>query len=182
MQNARGQTGKLPLLFLLDEMPALGRMPQIEHALVYGRGYGVRILAVSQTIEKLRSVYPSSWRTFLSSDLCVFFGSTESEAAGYVSERLGKKTVLSRGENLSHSQSQKEQDGKLTSYGSASEQKGFSFSETQRSLLSPDEVARLKPSVLIAFVSGEPPLFLQRINYLVHPYYYGKYQANSLHR
>lgn len=181
MQNARGQRAKMPLLFLLDEMPSLGRMPQIEQALVYGRGYGVRLLAISQTLEKLRTVYPGSWRTFLSSDVCLFFGSTEQEVAEYVSQRLGKKTVLSRGENLSYSQSRQDKNLTMPPSGSSSEQKGTSFSEAQRSLLSMDEVARLKPSVLTAFVIGEYPLLLQRLNHLTHPYYKGKYQSNILH-
>jgi type IV secretory pathway TraG/TraD family ATPase VirD4 len=47
---------------LLDEIPALGFMAQI---------------AISQTIEKIKAIYPNSWKTFLSSHLSIFFGASD---------------------------------------------------------------------------------------------------------
>jgi type IV secretion system protein VirD4 len=63
MQNAVGNIGQHSLLMVIDEMPALGYMKQIEQILTYGRGYGVRLMAISQTIELIKGVYPKSWET-----------------------------------------------------------------------------------------------------------------------
>lgn len=47
MQRARGEIIHHNLLMLLDEMPSLGYMSCIEDAIIYGRGYGVNMMAIS---------------------------------------------------------------------------------------------------------------------------------------
>ena len=182
LQKTRGTLSKHKLLMLLDEMPALGFMPQIENALTYGRGYGVTLMAISQTIEKIKAVYPKSWKTFLSSHLSIFFGASDYETCELISNSLGSATVQSRSENQGHSQSKQEVERFGASASNAtSQQSGASFSETRRFLLTPDEVRRLDPKVLIAFLRGEDPLMLQRLNYLKNGHYRGRYQNNFLH-
>ena len=181
IQKARGNVSEHKLLMLLDEMPSLGFMGQIENALNYGRGYGVRLMAISQTIEKIKAVYPNSWKTFLSSHLSVFFGASDYETCELISNSLGNTTVQTRSENQGQSQSKQEVERFGASGSNAtSSQSGASFSETRRSLFTPDEVRRLDPKVLIAFLRGENPLLLQRLNYLEHPHYKNRYQENGL--
>ena len=182
-QKARGNRSGQNLLMVLDEMPALGFMPQIENALTYGRGYGVSLMAISQTLEKVKAVYPKSWKTFLSSHLSVFFGASDYETCELISNLLGSATVQSRSENQGHSQSKQEVERfGASSSNATSQQSGASFSETRRSLLTPDEVRRLDPKVLIAFLRGEDPLMLQRLNYLKNGHYRGRFQSNHLHK
>ena len=182
MQKARGNRSRHPLLMLLDEMPALGFMTQIENALIYGRGYGVSLMAISQTIEKIKSTYPNSWKTFLSSHLSIFFGASDYETCELISNLLGSTTVQSHSENQGHSQSKQEVERFGASASNAtSQQSGASFSEARRQLLTPDEIRRLDPRVLIAFLRGEAPMMLQRLNYIAHSHYQGKYQNNKLH-
>ena len=183
VQKARGKVSERKFLMLLDEMPALGYMSQIENALTYGRGYGVSLMVISQTLERLKSVYPQSWQTFLSCPLSLFFGTSDYETSELVSESLGKATVQTRSENKGYSHSKQEQEkfGATASH-STSNQTGSSFSETGRALLTPDEVRRLDPHVLIAFLRGENPILLQRLNYLTHPHYKNKFQTNPLHK
>ena len=183
MQKARGNRSTHPLLMLLDEMPALGYMPQIENALIYGRGYGVSLMAISQTIEKIKAIYPNSWNTFLSSHLSIFFGASDYKTCELISNLLGRTTVQSRSENQGHSQSKQE----VERFGAAasnatSQQSGASFSETGRALFAPDEVRKIDSSVLIAFLRGEDPIILQRLNYLNCSHYKGMYQNNKLHK
>ena len=182
VQKARGERSKRNILMLLDEMPALGFMTQIENVLIYGRGYGISLMAISQTVEKIKSVYPKSWKTFLSSHLSIFFGASDYETCELISNLLGSSTVQSRSENQGHSQSKQEIERfGATASNATSLQSGSSFSETRRSLLTPDEVRRLDSKVLIAFLRGEDPIVLQRLNYLKDANYKGCYQANFLH-
>ena len=109
VQKARGMVLKHKLLMLLDEMPSLGYMAQIENALNYGRGYGVSLMVISQTIEKIKAIYPNSWKTFLSSHLSIFFGASDYETCELISNLLGSTTVQTRSEN--QGQSQSKQDG-----------------------------------------------------------------------
>ena len=138
-------------------------------------------MAISQTIEKIKAVYPNSWKTFLSSHLSVFFGASDYETCELISNSLGNTTVQTRSENQGQSQSKQEVERFGASGSNAtSSQSGASFSETRRSLFTPDEVRRLDPKVLIAFLRGENPLLLQRLNYLEHPHYKNRYQENGL--
>ncbi len=179
LQRARGRRSSKPLLMLLDEMPALGWMPQIENALVYGRGYGVSLMVISQTIGLLRAVYPQTCDSFLSSHLSVFFGTTDLKTAELVSTSLGKMTVQSHSENKGQS---KQENKKFGSFAITSDSTTSSYSETGRSLLNPDEVRRLDSKVLIAFLRGENPILLQRLTYLTHPHYKGRFSDNILHK
>jgi len=182
VQKARGKVSEHKLLMLLDEMPSLGFMDQLENALNYGRGYGISLMAISQTIEKIKAVYPNSWKTFLSSHLSIFFGASDYETCELISNSLGSTTVQTRSENQGQSQSKQETERFGGSASNAtSQQTGASYSETKRSLLTSDEVRRLDPKVLIVFLRGEDPILLQRLNYLENPFYKGKYQKNTLH-
>jgi len=49
-----------PILFLLDEMPQLRRMPPIEQALVVGAGYGVKLWMFVQDMGQLKNAYPNA--------------------------------------------------------------------------------------------------------------------------
>jgi type IV secretion system protein VirD4 len=53
---------QLPTLFALDEAAALGRMPQVETAFSIGRGYGISLLTVFQTVHQARATYGPAHR------------------------------------------------------------------------------------------------------------------------
>jgi type IV secretory pathway TraG/TraD family ATPase VirD4 len=90
-------------------------------------------------------------------------------------------TVQSRSENQGYSQSKQEIERFGVSGSNAtSQQTGASLSETRRSLLTPDEIRRLDLKVLVAFLRGEEPILLQRLNYLTFSDYKGQFQSNFL--
>ncbi len=126
MQRAQGRIGKHNLLMLIDEMPALGHLKQVENILAYGRGYGVSLLVVSQTIQNLKAAYPNTWEAFFSSQLSMFFGCAEPTTAEFVAKKIGKSTI----EISSVSQSEGIQ--KRVKGGGESVQSGNSTSETGR--------------------------------------------------
>ena len=176
-ENTRGDFQKRKLLMVLDEMPSLGYMSAIEDMIVYGRGYGVSVIVVSQTIELIKSTYPDSWRTFLSNHLALFFGCSDHETCQMVSDMLGKKTTL----GFSYSEGQGNQKKSLEWRGSHSLQEGNSYGEVGRPLLTPDEVKMLGEGVVLGFLRGTRPLMIQRLNYLTHKEFKGRFLENPFY-
>ena len=177
MQKARGRIGAYNLLMLLDEMPALGHMKAIEEMLVYGGGFGISLLAISQTIEFLQSVYPHTWKTFFSNQLSIFFGCSEPMTAKFIADKLDKKTI----EVSSKSYSISSQTKAMDLLGSSSNQIGNSSSETGRELLTPGEIERLGNRVVLAFNRGEDPIICHRIDYRERPEWIGLWDKNPLY-
>ncbi len=84
---------KNPCLFAIDEMPSLGPIEAIATSAPVMRGYGVRLLAITQDLEKLQKTYPSDWRGFLgNSDVTYWMGTNEQDTGKHLSEYLGKST------------------------------------------------------------------------------------------
>ncbi len=66
-QHIRGLTsGEIPprdaapILFVLDELPRLKQMAPVEEALEVGRGYGIKLWMISQSLGQMRSAYPNA--------------------------------------------------------------------------------------------------------------------------
>jgi hypothetical protein len=81
----------LPVLFLLEEFYSLGYMSVIEKAVGYAAGFGVKLWAILQDLQQLKTLYPSSWQTFLANAAAVqTFGISDSETTTYISKALGE--------------------------------------------------------------------------------------------
>ena len=65
-QHIRALTSELPprdaapILFVLDELPRLGRMPPVEEALEIGSQYGIRLWMFAQSLGQLQTAYPNA--------------------------------------------------------------------------------------------------------------------------
>jgi type IV secretion system protein VirD4 len=175
IMRAKGNIGKHNLLMLIDEMPALGYLKQIDNIRTYGRGFGVSLLMAAQTIQDLRNTYPHTWEAFFSSQLSIFFGAAEVMTSEFIAKKLGKQTI----EVSSVSQSEGVQ--KQFKGGGESVQSGNSTSETGRQLLMPDEIERLGDRVALAFKRGEYPIICHRINYWERKEWKGLWDGNPLH-
>ncbi len=178
MQNAKGKIGKHDLLMLIDEMPALEHIKQIEQILKYGRGYGVSLMAIAQTIESIQAVYPKSWRTFLTNQLILFFGCTDEQTCELVSKMTGDTTVQVTSSNSGSGK----QSRTMELLGNASTQEGTTVSETGRRLLKFEDVRTLGDKVMLAFVRGQDLIMCQRIDYRERPEWRGMWGENPLHK
>jgi len=174
MRRARGNYGGLPLLMLLDELPAIGYMKWVDEALLYGAGYGIHVMGIAQTLEKLQTAYPHSWKTFLSSNLVVMFGTGDIDTAKTISSMLGQRTI----QTSSSSQGESAQ----TKSGSSSYQEGQSYSYAARALITPDEVLRLGNEVMLVIAKGHYPIMCGRMDYRIQPEYKGKFEENPFHK
>lgn len=168
---------KKPLLMALDEMPLLGAIPKIEEALVVGRGYGVKILAVAQNIELIQKISPTAWQTFMESNLLVFIGTTGLKSSEYVSKMLGTSTI----KTVSKSKGENQQKGGAK-YSTTSENQGESQSYQGRSILTPDEVRFLGDDTVFCFYKNTRSILLKKIKYYEHSFWKGKFDSNPLEK
>ena len=163
-QQAIGlQTRELPennpqlrhqLLLMLDEFPALGRIPVIAESTAFLPGYNVRTVVIvqsnSQLIEKYGVEGAKSIRKMLAARSV--FPPKEFEDAEAVSRELGTYTVKQK--NISRPM-----------WGGAGKSPMVSISEQPRRLLLPQEVKELGANRMILFYEGLRPVLAKRIYY-----------------
>lgn len=97
---------KIPVLCLIDEFPALGRMDELVKSLGEVAGYGVRLWLFAQGLNQIKSLYPGDWQTILAQ--CAtqsYFGVTDAITAQELSIALGRRTIAFEVPKNSHSQS-----------------------------------------------------------------------------
>ena len=81
--------GSPPILFMLDEMPRLGRMPPIEEAIELGGGFGLKLWMFAQNMSQLEEAYKENARGILGSCGVRLYMSPDHEAAEMLSEQIG---------------------------------------------------------------------------------------------
>jgi type IV secretion system protein VirD4 len=158
-----------PLLLLLEEFPVLGHMRTIETAAGQIAGFGVRLLTVLQDLTQLQRHYKEGWETFFgNSGASIFFGNADTTTLEYVSKKLGTIGFDIRRASGASIQA------RLGGAQVIQEQLQLSR------LLEPHEVelmfARERQRALVLY-AGQPPLVVQRADYLKHPDFQGMFDA-----
>lgn len=75
-----------PVLFLLDEMAALGPLKSVEAAFGLMAGFGMQFWGIVQDLSQLKRIYSASWETFIgNSGVLQYFGSRDKMTAEYFS-------------------------------------------------------------------------------------------------
>lgn len=103
-RNLKAPACGAPVLFLLEEFFTLGPMAAIEKAAGYAAGFGVKLWAILQDLNQLKSLYPSNWQTFLANAGVVqIFGASDRETLEYASKAMGEfeavRVMASQSEN-----------------------------------------------------------------------------------
>ncbi len=79
-----------PVLLLLDEFSALGRMPVIENAMDRMAGYGVKLCLILQSLAQLKDIYKDRWETFFANcGLKIFFNNEDHFTREYAAKLIG---------------------------------------------------------------------------------------------
>lgn len=78
-----------PAMFLLDELPQLGYMSQLEQAIAISRTSKIRLWLFAQNIGQLQNVYPQASTLMENCRVQMFFHMNALETAEHVSRRLG---------------------------------------------------------------------------------------------
>lgn len=145
-----------PVLFLLDEFAALGRLEPVLQAVGLMAGYGVQIWLFLQDLHQLRSLYGKSAGTFLSNAAVLqVFNVSDLETAEYVSRALGPATARYATSGASAPVAPRPFQGA----------RSRSEHLARRDLLTPDEVMRLPRDRQILLRPGERPLLCSKIRY-----------------
>lgn len=138
-----GGRSDIPVLMMMDEFLALGKMPEIEDAFATMASYNLILWPFIQDLARLQKMYGESFNAFIANSRALqVFGVTDSVTTKYVSERLGKRPIKS-----------------LTDIASAHQ----SFP-----LRSPEDVEKdlsKEYGRQYIFESGKPPLLIEKVPY-----------------
>ena len=156
--RSEGEGDRRRLLLLLDEFAALGRMPFLHDGLGYIAGYGIKAYIVVQDLEQIRALYGRDEAISSNCDVRIAFRPNRLETARILSEMSGTRTV--------HRETRTYTGSRLSPWLGhviAAEQ------ETQRPLLTPDEVLRLPEDAALIFAPNAPPILGAKIRFYEDP-------------
>jgi type IV secretion system protein VirD4 len=148
-----------PVLLLLDEFAALGRLEPLEQAFGLMAGYGLQLWPILQDLHQLRSVYGQRAGTFLSNaGLIQIFNVSDVETASWVSKSIGATTMAYQTAGSSVSRGGPFSIQTTTSTSTSNHL-------TRRDLLTPDEVMRLDANLEILLRQGTAPVIARKVRY-----------------
>lgn len=137
--------GQIRGMMLIDELPALGRIPDLPTDLATMSGYGLDYTLIVQDMAQLKATYGEESRSILANCgwkwLC---NVRDYDTAKYVSDTLGQRTVGTATVN----------EGQT---GQGEPTSGKAYGEMGRSLLTPDEVMQLgQDKAIVLPPTGRP--------------------------
>lgn len=153
--NARNIAEKpeKPVLFILDEFSALGRLSMVEQAYGLMAGFGLQIWGIVQDFNQLERIYDKGWQSFVSnSGMINYFGSSDKMTSEYFSSLCGETTVWNISTAISKAFSS------AVGSNSSSETTSDTTSATQRKLAYPDELMRIQSHKQIVFIENTYPI------------------------
>jgi type IV secretion system protein VirD4 len=167
------------LLFMLDEMPSLGRMELIEGMLARGAGYGIKAMVVCQAHEQLTAIYGPSQGVVANCRTRVIFAPNDFPTAKWVSDLCGQTTAFAE-----HIMETGQRFGAIRNFTRT-------YQEVARALLLPDEVLTLKKPVrddagritaageILILLGGERPIRATQTFYFEHPEFAARAQVRA---
>jgi type IV secretion system protein VirD4 len=158
-----------PVLFMLDEFAALGRLQPIERAMGLMAGYGLQLWPILQDVHQLRSLYAERAGTFLSNaGILQAFGVNDYDTADMLSKTMGRETIAYE----TGGQSEKDV---------AFAERGRSISQTQhlaaRNLMDANEIMKLPPDNLLLMIAGKDPLIVRKLRFYEDREFLGMFDA-----
>lgn len=158
------ELGKIrELLFLLDEFPKLKKMDVVESAMATIRSFRARFLLVIQDVAQLKGYYGDlSASIFSNAGIRIAFASNEESTQNMLAKMTGDKTYVAETTSTAVQRSQ----GFNLLGGSVTTT--TSKQESVRTLMTPNEIARMGDSILI-FVEGKNAILGKRYNYREDP-------------
>ncbi len=140
---------KTPVLFLLDEFAALGRLEAVERAMGLMAGYGLQLWPILQDMSQLRDLYGDRANTFIANaGVQQVFGVNDFETAKWLSQMIGQETT-----------------GFQTDSYKPGDNPSFSNNLTGRDLLTPDEIMQMPPDLQLLRVQGQSSALAQKLRY-----------------
>jgi type IV secretion system protein VirD4 len=147
--------GRRPVLLMLDEFTALGKLDFMHRGIGFFRGYRVRVFISIQSLEQLFQIYGPHQSIGANCGVQIAYGANDVATAKLLSEMTGKRTVEYRRESRNR--------------GIFGGRRTESEAEAGRPLLSPDEVRRLPDGEALIYVAGCAPIRGERAPYFQDP-------------
>ncbi|WP_220149841.1 type IV secretory system conjugative DNA transfer family protein [Sphingomonas aracearum] len=166
MARSPARPGK-PVLFLLDEFAALGRLEPVERAMGLMAGYGMQLWPILQDMHQLKAIYGERAGTFMSNAGVVqTFGVNDYATADMLSRTIGDTTIEYTTFGSSRPVSWTEPGAGSTS---------ASGHVAARRLATPDEIMRMDADSLLLLRQGQDPLVVGKIRYYAEREFAGLY-------
>ena len=143
-----------PLLLMLDEFPALGRLDFFEASLAFMAGYKIRAFLIAQSLNQIEKAYGSNNAILDNCHVRVAFATNDERTARRISDSLGTATEMRAMKNYA--------GHRLSPWlGHLM----VSRQETARALLTPGEVMQLPSQDAVVLIAGAPPIRARKIRY-----------------
>ena len=156
-----------PVLFILDEMPALGRLAMVEQAYGLMAGFGMQIWGITQDLCQLRRVYGEDYESFIANSGAVaYFGSPDKRTTEYFSALCGQTTVWNFSTAVATAFSRT--FGKSSS-SSESNTNTDNRAAAQRKLAYPDELMRMPLDMQLVLIEGTNPIMAHKTRWFEDP-------------
>lgn len=147
-----------PLLLMLDEFAALGRLDFFEQAMAFMAGYRMKAFLIAQSLNQIAKAYGENNSILDNCHVRVAFASNDERTARRISDSLGTATELRAMKNYA--------GHRLSPWlGHLM----VSRQETARPLLTPGEIMQLPPEESLVLVSGTPPIKARKARYYRDP-------------
>jgi type IV secretion system protein VirD4 len=164
--NARDITVKpdKPILFLLDEMAALGKLTKVEEAYGLMAGFGMQLWGIVQDLSQLDRIYDKGWETFIgNSGVLQYFGSRDLKTAEYFSKLCGVGTIIKQ--SFSRSIANAISFGGGGSSNSNTTTQGVNDDHIARALALPDELMVLRKNQSLLLIENNNPIRAGKITW-----------------
>ncbi|WP_340645993.1 type IV secretory system conjugative DNA transfer family protein [Phenylobacterium sp.] len=159
-----------PVLMMLDEFAALGRVEPVERAFALMAGYGLQLWAILQDLHQLKGLYGEQAGSFLSNaGLIQVFNVADIDTATWVSRTLGAATEVF---NTMSWAERPESRPWWRSYTPTT-----TLNLSRRDLMTPDEVMRLGQEELLLLRPGMSPVVAQKVRYYRDQQFAGLFDA-----
>ena len=163
----KGRAPQAPrLTMIVDEAGQMGRFESLLQAFTFGRGEGVRTIALFQDVGQIiRNFDPATLQSFIgSAQLRTFFGVRDFQTAQLISNMLGNATLEYDDERQQENAERYQRDALRRFVMGGDEGAAFDYahyrraaqmrSKMQRPLMTPDEILAMEEDRQITFVSG----------------------------
>lgn len=156
--ECKGKRLPIHVRFLLDEFANIGTIPDFEQKLATMRKYEISCTIIIQNLAQLKTMYKDSWESITGNcDTFIFLGGQEQTTLKYVSEKLGKETIVTQTDSRN--------------FGGKGGGSSRSKQIIGRDLMTATEISEMDTSNCIVFIRGLKPFFGKKYDYPKHPNY-----------
>lgn len=149
----------VPVNFLLDEFPSIGKLGDFKRSIAFTRSFGMNCQVLVQSIAQLADMYPRhEWEEIAACcDATICLGVNDLTSAKFISEKCGITTIQVVNNQQPQTPLFSPLQNNIRPYS-------MTRSNTQRALMQPDEVLRLDNNQCIVLLRGQLPMLLYKIS------------------